>query len=160
MRVTGQRDQFGIHSLDYFETAFALFAPDRAALLLAEVEREPVAGLMLFIHKTTAYYLFGASSNAHRQKMPTYLLQWQAMRWAKARGCQHYDLWGIPDTDGDTLEAEFVARQGAGLWGVYRFKRGFGGEIARSTGAFDYVYNRPLYWLYRAWASRRQGDMT
>jgi lipid II:glycine glycyltransferase (peptidoglycan interpeptide bridge formation enzyme) len=162
MQVTGQRDNFGIHSLDYFHTMFELFAPKRAALLLAEVQEEPVAGLLTLAHGATTYYMFGASSNIHREKMPTYLLQWEAMRWAKTNGYQNYDLWGIPDADEDKLESEFRAHsQSSGLWGVYRFKRGFGGQVARSLGAFDFVYHRPLYWVYRQqMARRRRGAYT
>jgi lipid II:glycine glycyltransferase (peptidoglycan interpeptide bridge formation enzyme) len=154
-QITSQRDRFSVHSLDYFRAAFELFAPDRA-LLLAEVEGEPVAGLMVFAYGSTAYYLFGASSNAHREKMPAYLLQWEAMRWARARGCLRYDLWGIPDADEATLEAQFAAHreESSGLWGVYRFKRGFGGQVTRAIGAFDFVYHRPLYWAYRQWMAR------
>jgi len=162
MQITGLRDEFGIHRLDYFKTLFELFAPSQAALLLAEVQGEPVAGLLLLVHRSTAYYLFGASSNAHREKMPTYLLQWEAMRWAKALGCQSYDLWGIPDADETRLEAEFVTRSEdpSGLWGVYRFKRGFGGRVTRAVGAFDFVYNRPLYWIYGQWMARfRRGAL-
>ena len=79
--------------------------------------------------------------------MPTYLLQWRAMQWAKAQGCLVYDLWGIPDEDDETLEKYFLERND-GLWGVYRFKRGFGGVTKRSTPAMDRVYNRWLYKLY------------
>jgi peptidoglycan pentaglycine glycine transferase (the first glycine) len=80
------------------------------------------------------------------------------MRWAKGHGYRYYDLWGIPDADETELEAEFLTRSQAasGLWGVYRFKRGFGGQVTRTVGAFDLVYNRPLYWLYRQWMLRRQ----
>jgi lipid II:glycine glycyltransferase (peptidoglycan interpeptide bridge formation enzyme) len=158
MQVTSRRDRFGIHSRDYVRAAFELFAPKQAALLLAEVQGEPVAGLMVFSHGPTAYYLFGASSNTHREKMPSYLLQWEAMRWAKDTGCRGYDLWGVPDANEDTLEAEFKARSAdpSGLWGVYRFKRGFGGQVTRAVGAFDFIYNRPLYWVYRQWMGRRR----
>jgi lipid II:glycine glycyltransferase (peptidoglycan interpeptide bridge formation enzyme) len=162
MQITGQRDRFGIHNLDYFRTMFQLFAPERAALLLADVQGEPTAGLLVLTFGRCAYYLFGASSNDHREKMPTYLLQWEAMRWAKARGCESYDLWGIPDADEARLEAEFVAhsQDSSGLWGVYRFKRGFGGRVRRDAGAFDFIYNRPLYWAYRQWTIRRRERMT
>ena len=131
--------------------------------MLAELRGQPVAGLIVLAHGTTAYYLFGASSNVHREKMPTYLLQWEAIRWAKSCGCQDYDLWGIPDADEETLEAKFAAhgQDSLGLWGVYRFKRGFGGRVTRAVGAFDFVYNRPLYWVYRLWMARRHGrDLT
>jgi peptidoglycan pentaglycine glycine transferase (the first glycine) len=47
-----------------------------------------------------------------------------------------------------TLEARCVERHD-GLWGVYRFKRGFGGRVARFAGAFDRVYNPLMYRLYR-----------
>ena len=82
--------------------------------------------------------------------MPTYLIQWAAIQWAKQQGCTRYDLWGIPDTDPQTLEAEFKNRND-GLWGVYRFKRGFGGKYVKTIGAFDYVYNPLLYKLYKLW---------
>ena len=159
MQITGQRERFGIHSPDYFRAIWELFAPDRAALLLAQVRAEPVAGLLVLTHGRSAYYLFGASGHAHRDKMPTYLLQWEAMRWARAHACQSYDLWGIPDDDEARLEAEFIAhsQDSAGLWGVYRFKRGFGGRVVRAAGAFDFVYNRPLYWAYRQWMAHRRG---
>ncbi len=159
MEITGQRDQFGIHSQPYYRTCWQLFEPDRAALLLAEVEGETVGGLMVVAHPPTAYYLFGASSDAHRSKMPTYLLQWEAIRWAKRHGCRTYDLWGVPDMDEAEMEAEFSRRgtTGAQLWGVYRFKRGFGGQVVRDAGAFDYVYRPGLYWLYEKMMARRRG---
>ena len=75
--------------------------------------------------------------------MPAYAVQWAAIRWAKTRGCTTYDLWGIPDADEATLEAEFSERS-EGLWGVYRFKRGFGGDIVRYVGMWERALN-PLY---------------
>jgi lipid II:glycine glycyltransferase (peptidoglycan interpeptide bridge formation enzyme) len=79
--------------------------------------------------------------------MPTYLLQYEAMRWAAKAGCSEYDLWGVPDADEDALEAQFSKRSD-GLWGVYRFKRGFGGEVKRTTGVYAKVLRPALYWLY------------
>lgn len=147
--TTADRNDFGIHSLAYYRTAYDLFAPaDQVALFLAEVEAEPISALIAFRQGETAYYFYGASSNKHRNLMAPYLVQWAAIRWAKARGCRWYDLWGVPDADPATLEAEFQARHD-GLWGVYRFKRGFGGQFVQSIGAFDTVYNPLLYRLYQ-----------
>jgi lipid II:glycine glycyltransferase (peptidoglycan interpeptide bridge formation enzyme) len=89
--------------------------------------------------------------------MSTYLLQWEAMRWAKARGCRVYDLWGIPDESESVLEAGFAARND-GLWGVYRFKRGFGGENARTVGAWDLPLQPFVYRLYVTIAGRLRGQ--
>jgi len=149
MDETAARDEFGAHSQAYYQTAYDLFHPDsRCELFAAEFDRVPVASLMVFAHGSRAWYFYGASRDAHRERMPTYLLQWEAMRWAKARGCERYDLWGIPDEDENTLEREFPNRSD-GLWGVYRFKRGFGGEVVRSMGAWDRVYQPVRYRAYK-----------
>jgi peptidoglycan pentaglycine glycine transferase (the first glycine) len=149
--VTGARDGFGVHSQSYYQKALDLMDPDgAAALLLAYYQEKPVAGLLAVAQGEMAWYLYGASSDEERNRMPTYLIQWQAMQWAKAKGCKYYDLWGIPDVDEDVLEGEF-SQKGShdGLWGVYRFKRGFGGEVMRSVGAWDKVYLPLLYKLYQ-----------
>jgi len=148
MLVTGGRDGFGVHSLKYYQRAYELFHPkDIAELLVAEFEGKPLAALMVFAHGKRAWYVYGASNNEERNRMPTYLLQWEAMRWARIKGAEEYDLWGVPDEDEETLEANFTERND-GLWGVYRFKRGFGGEVKRAAQALDRVYNPLLYKLY------------
>ncbi len=154
-QVTAQRDGFGVHSLAYYQRAYDLFHPQgQCELLQAEYQGEPLAALMVFARGRRAWYLYGASSDQQREKMPTYLLQWEAMRWARQQGCLEYDLWGVPDEDEPTLEAAFDQRRD-GLWGVYRFKRGFGGELRRSVGPWDRVYQPWLYRFYRWWIRRR-----
>lgn len=146
MQVTGGRDGFGVHSLAYYKKAYELFHPaGLAELLLAEFEGQPLAALMIFAVGKRSWYLYGASNDEQRNRMPTYLLQWEAMRWARTHACAEYDLWGVPDEDEATLEAQFESRHD-GLWGVYRFKRGFGGELKRAAQALDKVY---MPWLYR-----------
>ena len=155
MQITSQRDRFGIHSRSYYETAHRLFVPPKLArLFLATYEGKVLAGIMVFALGQRAWYMYGASSNEHRNLMPNYLLQWEAIRWAKGRGCLTYDLWGIPDEEEEILESEFTKRSD-GLWGVYRFKRGFGGQVVHYLGAYDYVYSPPLYWLYNKLMAQR-----
>lgn len=149
MRVTGERDQFGVHTPMYYHAAYEIFAPmGQCALFLAEFEERPLAGVMVFALGKTAAYLYGASSNEERQRMPTYAVQWAAMEWAKEQGCHWYDLWGVPDAPEEELEGNFSDRND-GLWGVYRFKRGFGGNIQRTIGATDRIYNKLVYKLYQ-----------
>jgi lipid II:glycine glycyltransferase (peptidoglycan interpeptide bridge formation enzyme) len=156
MQETGARDGFPVHSRAYYQAAYGLFVPaNLARLFLAFYENELLGGLMAFACGRKAWYFYGASSGRHRNRMPSYRLQWQAMRWAKARGCTAYDLWGIPDEDEATLEAQFTERRD-GLWGVYRFKRGFGGRVSRCLGAYDHVYSPLWYRLYAALVARRQ----
>jgi peptidoglycan pentaglycine glycine transferase (the first glycine) len=79
------------------------------------------------------------STTKHREKMPNYLLQWEAMRSAAGKGCEVYDLWGAPDRFDETDP----------MYGVYRFKDGLGGEVVRTIGAWDFPNNRLLYFLYQ-----------
>ena len=156
MLLTGGRDGFGIHSREYYERAYELLHPNQMGeLLVAEYEGKPLAALFVGRNGNRAYYLYGASTDEERNRMPTYLLQWQAMKWAKACGCEEYDLWGVPDEDEATLEADFEKRQD-GLWGVYRFKRGFGGELKRAVQAMDRIYNPFLYWAYLRFIGNRE----
>ncbi len=154
MDITGERAEFGVHTLEYYQRAFEIFYPlGQCQILQAEYQGEPLAAIMVFALGDRAWYLYGASSNKQRNRMPTYLLQWEAMRWAKECGCAEYDLWGVPDCDENELEENFTQRS-EGLWGVYRFKRGFNGELRRGFGPWDRVYNPLLYAFYRWWMNR------
>lgn len=147
MAVTGSRNEFGVHEPAYYALAYDLFVPDHGAIFLAEHEGDLLAGIFVFAVGSTAWYVYGASSNVKRNLMGSYGVQWEAIRWAKARGCTTYDMWGIPDEDEATLEAAFEQRDD-GLWGVYGFKRGWGGQVIRSVGAWDHVYNPLVYKAY------------
>lgn len=145
---TGQRDGFLIRPLEYYDDAWRTFMNKNLAhMLLAEVEGEIVAGLILFCFGATAWYMYGASRDVHRSLMPNYLLQWEAMRWAKARGCTRYDMWGAPD----------VLDPGDGLWGVWRFKEGLGAQFTLHVGAYDFAPSPLLYWAYVVAAPRYIG---
>ncbi|MBC7879391.1 MAG: peptidoglycan bridge formation glycyltransferase FemA/FemB family protein [Anaerolineales bacterium] len=141
---TSVRDGFVIRNEDYYMTVWKLFmqsAADNqpsAIPLIAEVDGEPIAAIFLFIFAGHAYYVYGMSRNFYREKMPTYLLQWEAIKRAKSNGCETYDLWGAPD----------VFDESDSMWGVYRFKEGFGGEVLRTLGAYDFAPNKLWYKLY------------
>jgi len=155
MNATGERDGFGVHSKAYYQKAYTLFKSTGASsILLASYEGKPLAAMMVFARGKRAWYFYGASNNEERNRMPTYLLQWEAMRWAAARGCIAYDLWGVPDAPLEELEANFTKRHD-GLWGVYRFKRGFGGQLLRSAGAWDRVYSPLMYRVYQRYMKGR-----
>jgi peptidoglycan pentaglycine glycine transferase (the first glycine) len=137
--ITSRRDGFLIRPFAYYRDVWARFlAAGRGQLLLADVAGETIAGLFLFVFGPTAWYMYGASGDAHRESMPGHLLQWHAMRLARELGCTDYDMWGAPDqfTPDDRM------------WGVYRFKVGFGGETVRGLGAYDFAPRPWLYHLY------------
>ena len=136
---TSVRDGFVIREQKYYLDLWQTFM--QAGMLeplIAEVDGEPVAGVMIFRFAGTAYYLNGMSRDAHREKMPNYLLQWEAARRAKAARCTVYDLWGAPD----------VFDESDSMWSVFRFKEGLGGEVVRFIGAWDLPVQPMMYKLY------------
>jgi peptidoglycan pentaglycine glycine transferase (the first glycine) len=144
-RETSLRDRFVIRPEAYYQDAWGAFISARLAQpLIAEVEGQPVAMLILFQFGKRAWYMYGASRSVHRERMPNHLLQWEAIRWAKERGCTAYDLWGAPRK----LDPSDP------MWGVHRFKQGFGAHLVRFVGAYDYPVSRPGYWLYAVAAPR------
>ncbi len=155
-RVTGARDGFLIRPFAYYERAWRDFmAAGLAQPLIAEVEGRAIAHVILFRFGRTCWYFYGASADTDRDKMPNYLLQWEAIRWARAQGCAVYDFWGAPDA--------FVETDA--LWGVYTFKRGFHGVVTRHLGAWDYAPSSALYAAYtglmprlRAWLRARRAS--
>jgi len=152
MEVTGERDAFGVHSAAYYARATEIFGSQGLMTWLnAEAEGEMLAAIAVFTLGRRAWYMWGASGDSGRNLMPNHALQWAAMRWAKARGCTIYDLWGIPDEVGSHPDAyaEPESWGEGGLWGVYRFKQGFGGQIVRYTGAWDLPLSGIGYSLYR-----------
>ena len=138
---TSVRDGFAIRDEGYYKTVWELFMHSSTPTcepLIAEVDGEPVAAIFVFYFAGRAYYVYGMSRGVHREKMPTYLLQWEAMKRAKANGCTVYDLWGAPE----------VFDESDSMWGVYRFKEGLGGKVVRTLGAHDFAPNALWYKIY------------
>ncbi|MCL4561905.1 MAG: aminoacyltransferase [Chloroflexi bacterium] len=136
---TSVRDGFAIRDEAYYRCVWETFlGAGLAEVLIAEVEGEPAAAVVVFRFAGRAWYLYGMSRQVHREKMPNVLLQWEAIRRAKEAGCAVYDLWGAPD----------LFDPSDPLWGVYRFKEGLGGQVVRTLGAWDYPVQPWLYRLY------------
>ncbi|MGB1250097.1 MAG: lipid II:glycine glycyltransferase FemX [Candidatus Promineifilaceae bacterium] len=151
--TTSERNAFAIRPKSYYLDAWRTFHKHGMLhLLIAEAEDRPIAAVLLVHNHDTCLYMYGASSNADRNRMPTHLLQWEAIQWAQQNGCRLYDFWGAPD--------EFV--EADRMWGVWRFKRGFNGTVAHHLGAWDFPAYPRLYSLfiealprYREWLRNR-----
>jgi len=136
---TSIRDGFVIRQADYYHMAWGKFIQAGLAKpFIAEVKGEPIAAIIIYRLGAHAVYMYGMSTEQHRNMMPNYLLQWEAIQWAKACGCQVYDFWGAPDE----------ISPDDSMWGVYRFKLGFGAAFIRTPGAWDLILRPALYTLY------------
>ncbi len=107
-------------------------------LLIAEKDHQPLAGMILALHGNTATYLYGASYTEQRNLMPTYQLQWEAIQLAQEHNCVYYDLFGIPPAD----------QKAHPMYGLYRFKTGFGGYSLHRQGCWDYPVDKDAYLDY------------
>ncbi|MGF1504626.1 MAG: lipid II:glycine glycyltransferase FemX [Anaerolineae bacterium] len=137
---TAERDNFIIRPLDYYRKAWGDFMKAGLAQpFIAEYKGMALAHVIIFGFGRRAWYFYGASSERERNRMPTYALQWEAIKWAKSQRMQVYDFWGAPDDFSNPEDP---------LQGVYRFKSGFGGTVVRRIGAWDYPARPPLYKAY------------
>ena len=138
---TATRDDFAIRPLEYYLDLWQSFIADgNAQPLIAEFEGDPIAAVVMLKADNLAIYFTGASTHKERNRMPNFLLQWEAIRWAQEQGCTRYDFWGAPDNFDESDS----------MWGVWRFKRGFQGDVFRGVGAWDFV-NKPI--LYNAYTN-------
>lgn len=140
---TAARDRIAIHSADYYRSLFEVAAEYRdeveLTLLLAEHEGDLLAGVILGSHGGETIYLYGASGNLKRNLMASHLLQWEAIRRARAAGSRRYDFFGIPPAEDPRHP----------MHGLYRFKVGFGGEIVERPGSWDSPLRRLRYAAFR-----------
>jgi lipid II:glycine glycyltransferase (peptidoglycan interpeptide bridge formation enzyme) len=147
---TSQRADFTIRGESYYMTLWRSFLEageeddPRAQPIIADFEGKMVAGAVIFKFGDRAWYLHGMSLPEHSEKMAPHLIQWEAIRWAKNQGCRIYDMWGAP----------YQFDESDSLWGVYRFKRGFGGDVSLTVGAWDYPAKRIGYRAYNRWLPR------
>lgn len=143
MADTSGRNLFGIHGKDYYADFLRLFGGN-AALLFASVDGALAAGLVVARFGSEGFYMYGASSTRNRAHGAATLLQVDAMRWCRDRGCESYDLWGIPDEDPVSTATEegdrVAATRGNDLRGLYEFKTRFGGSIVTYPPAVERRY--------------------
>ncbi|GCE08817.1 lipid II:glycine glycyltransferase FemX [Dictyobacter aurantiacus] len=139
LSLTGEREDFFIHSKDYHKEMYTRYKQkEQAVILLAEHEGDVTAAKMLIKMGDWCWDMFGGSSNHKRNLRATYLIQYHCFLWAKEQGCSFFDFRAIPN----------VLKPGEEMWGVYEFKKGFGGFSRMIINTQDYIY-RPL--PYRVW---------
>lgn len=136
MVTTGIRDGFITRPLSYFERMYDCLGEKHMKLLMAYYNDEPISGVIVIMYGNKTWYLYGASSNEHRNLMPNYLLQWEMVKIALANKSDIYDLRGVPG----------IADNSNGL---YRFKKGFGAEYTEFIGEVYMEFKPFRYRLYK-----------
>lgn len=150
MLETFKRTGMTVRAQERFAAEFSLFAAsNRALLVIAEHDGKPVAAHIAYTFGRWAAYFHGGSSADRANLNPNVLLIWEQVKWAKERGCEMFDLWGIP---GEVRKmkaegTEIPEERTDGQWGVFKFKRGFSKDVVTFVGSFDYVFAPMRYQL-------------
>lgn len=149
---TANRNEFAVHSREYYDDFLEVFGDD-AFFVFARFEGNLCAVVIAAAFGDTGTYMYGASSTVHRGHGAAFLLQFEAMKWARDRGCEQYDLWGIPMQDPDSVTSDdktsIAGTKGDDWRGIYRFKTGFGGAIINLPDTLEREYIPGLPWLAR-----------
>ena len=138
MKVTGKRDDFIIRPLEYFEKMYDELG-GHAKLLMAYYEDKAVSGIFNIDYGNKIWYLYGASSNEHRNLMPNYLLQWEGIKYAISKGKDMYDFRGVCG----------IIDENHPQYGLYRFKKGFNAEFTEFIGEIYLNFKPITYKLYK-----------
>ncbi|MDP2735316.1 MAG: peptidoglycan bridge formation glycyltransferase FemA/FemB family protein [bacterium] len=130
------RQAFVPFSLEYLRNEFAAFSKDDAVLLfVAEYQGKAAAASFVVFWGGIGFYHHAASLPEYAKLSLPYLLQWEAIREAKSRGCRLYDFWGYIDPK---------TQPGHPWAGSTFFKMGFGGRAHLYLKTKDY----PVNWKY------------
>ena len=136
MLTTGVRDGFVTRKPEYFAAMLDNLGEHARLYMAFDPNDTPIAGTLAIHYGDKVWYLYGASSNEHRNLMPNYLLQWRMIQWAVETNCRIYDFRGV---SGDVSEDN-------PLYGLFRFKQGFGGDFTEFVGEMDLVLSPVIYW--------------
>ena len=136
MITTGIRDGFIIRPLKKKKKMYDELGPEHMKVLMAYYNGEPISGVIPIMYGNKTWYLYGASSNEHRNLMPNYLLQWEMIKIALNRKSDIYDFRGVPGIADDSN-------------GLYRFKKGFGAEYTEFVGEVYMPFKPLIYKLYK-----------
>jgi len=131
MEITGKRDDFMIRPLSYFEKMYDELGEKHFKLMMAYHKDKPISGIINIIYGNKVWYLYGASSNEHRNLMPNYLLQWEMIKYAINQKKDVYDFRGVCG----------IIDKSHPQYGLYRFKKGFNAEFKEFIGELYIDFN-------------------
>jgi lipid II:glycine glycyltransferase (peptidoglycan interpeptide bridge formation enzyme) len=147
MASTRDRAGFTLRSKEYFSGYWRLHAAaGQGQLFFASLGDEVLAGVFATFIGAKAWYKDGGSTKEHAAVMAPHLLQWEVMRWLRARGIESYDLVAVPPASELTPSHP--------LFGLYRFKSGFSERITEYLGTWDLPIARRRYAAWNAIAER------
>ncbi len=146
--TTTRRAGVYLRSKSYFFDYWSRYAKSgHGQMFFASYGGQVLAGAFIFYLGERALYKDGGSIREHTAVQAPYALQWEIMRWLKARGVTSYDMHGTPPPD----RIDDPTHPQAGL---ARFKTGFNSEISEFIGTYDLPINQVAYDRWRKYGER------
>jgi len=138
---TCKRQKYHGHTRAYHKAMWNSLQGTQTHILIAFLEKTPLAAYELLYFKKGFYYLYGGSSLLHKNVMAPNLLMWEAIKLGKHLGAETFDMWGsLPPSYSDSHP-----------WaGFTRFKEGYGTKYAHLSASYDLIINPTLYNIYNA----------
>ncbi len=146
-KETTNRDAFRSHDKIYYEK---MIASDMITQFVAYFNNTPISTILCVGFGNRFTYLHGASSNAHRNVMSPYVIQWQAIQYAKENGFSEYDFGGVAPLlkEGGQCFHNACWNKHHKWSGITRFKVGFGGAFESYPKAVEIVFKKKWYSLF------------
>lgn len=99
-----------------------------------------MASSMFIIYPNEVVYLYSGSFDEFMKYNPQYLIQWEIIKYTIKNNIPKYNFYGI-DGNFDKNNNE--------MYGIYEFKRGFGGNVEELIGEFDLIISSFWYRMYK-----------
>jgi len=136
---TTKRQKYFGHDYNYHRTVWNNLKDKTAHILIAYFNNIPLAAYELWYQDGIIYYVYGGTSDKHRNLMASNLLMWEAIKLGKKLGAKKFDMWGSLSPNYDLTDP----------WsGFTRFKEGYSTKFTEFIGSYDLIINKELYHLY------------
>lgn len=142
LAATAKRKNISFHSRKYYQEFIQFFSGEKGTTFVALHNGKVLAGSTVVVYNKTAYYIHGGSSDEGRSFMAPHLLQWEQIRFAKAKNCTQYDFGGV------AIQHTEVGKDWSG---ITRFKTGFAPATESTVfpGTYDIIFSPTRYFLYQ-----------
>ena len=139
MQETGRRGDFVIRNLSYYRKVFRLLEARQAVnLTLGYYHGEPITAGITFAFGDKAWAIYGGQIDRFRNLYAYHAMIWERIKWAKNKGARCFDFYGVPG----------IVTEDHPLYGIYHFKKSFGGDYCAFIGEKDLVLSPLYYWLW------------
>ncbi len=123
LEAAKKRGGFSSYPLSWFESVWKVYEPaELSKIFLARHKGKPVSGVFVVTNGKTVYALAAGSFTEGWKVRANDMMHWKVMEWACQNGYSRYHMGLVNDPP---------PTEGAGAWGIWRWKREWKGNLER-----------------------------